>query len=265
MINPGSDSARHRALGEFLRSVRARVSPQAVGMPAGARRRTPGLRREEVAQLAGISVTWYTWIEQGRDVSVSAAVWSRLAGVLQMNRAERHYLFELAEAADPEHGRETPEQLPEGLQLCVDSVTVPAYILDRSWNVLCRNSLMLALFSGWPDRDAEPNLLRFMFQDEAAKTLVEDWEARAQRVVAEFRAETASFAEEPEVSALIESLLETSPVFAHWWTRQTVIEREGGRRAFFHPDKGRISYRQMTFHLAIRPDCKLVMLLDEAD
>lgn len=263
MSGAGSDSVRRRALGEFLRSVRARVSPPQVGLPVGVRRRTPGLRREEVAQLAGISVTWYTWIEQGREVSVSPAVWARLAGVLLMSRAERHYLFELAECADPDHARETREAPPEGLQSSVDSIVVPAYVLDRSWNVLAFNPPMRGLFGDWLDLQSQPNLLRYIFLDEAALKLVLDWDVRAQRVVAEFRADTAAFTDEPEVSELIDALREQSPVFAHWWTRQTVVEREGGRRGFRHPDKGLLYFRQMTFQLASRPDCKLVMLLPD--
>ncbi|MDX3894763.1 helix-turn-helix transcriptional regulator [Pusillimonas sp.] len=254
-------SVRRAALGDFLRSVRARVSPESVGLPPGTRRRTPGLRREEVAQLSGISVTWYTWIEQGRDVSVSPAVWARLAAVLHLTRAERHYLFELAECADPEHGGELAEPLPEGLQDCVHSIEAPAYVLDRCWNVLARNEALLHLFDGWPDRVERPNLLRYIFLDPAAQQLVVDWESRALRVVSEFRADVAPYAEEPDVREVIDALLRESPVFTHWWRRQTVVEREGGSRAFRHPRQGVLNYRQITFRSAIRPDCKLVMLL----
>lgn len=258
-----ASSVRRRALGDFLRSVRARVTPDSVGLPPGHRRRTPGLRREEVAQLCGISVTWYTWIEQGRDVSVSASVWARLANVLHLTRAERHYLFELAESADPEHSHDAIGQLPAGLAASVHSIVVPAYILDRCWNVLARNEALLRLFGGWPDRAEQPNLLRYIFLDPAAQDLVVDWEARARRVVAEFRADAAAYADEPDVRAVVDELLQSSALFAHWWTRQTVVEREGGRREFKHPDLGVLSYEQITFRLAIRPDCKLVMLLTD--
>jgi len=254
-------SVRRAALGDFLRSVRARISPDSVGLPSGTRRRTPGLRREEVAQLGGISVTWYTWIEQGRDVSVSPAVWARLANVLHLTRAERQYLFELAECADPEHGGELADPLPEGLEDCVHTIVVPAYVLDRCWNVLSRNEAMLHLFDGWPDRVKNPNLLRYIFLDPAAPQLVVDWESRARRVVAEFRADVAAYAEEADVRELIDGLLHESPVFAHWWRRQAVVEREGGSREFRHPSQGVLSYRQITFRSAIRPDCKLVMLM----
>ena len=258
---PAADSARRKALGDFLRSARARVQPDMVGLPAGQRRRTPGLRREEVAQLCDISTTWYTWIEQGRPVTVSPAVLARLASVLRLQRAERHYLFELAESADPEHDRGSADALPPVLADCVHSITAPAYILDRCWNVMSWNEPFLYLFDGWPARDPRPNLLRYIFLDPAARALVVNWEQRASRVVAEFRADVGLHAGEPEVREVLNDLLQQSPVFAHWWTRHTVIDRQGGVRDFQHPQGGRLSYQQITFRLATRPDCKLVMLL----
>jgi hypothetical protein len=258
---PAPDSTRRRALGDFLRSARARVQPDTVGLPAGQRRRTPGLRREEVAQLCDISTTWYTWIEQGRPVTVSPTVLARLATVLRLQRAERHYLFELAECADPEHDRGSSDALPPVLADCVHSITAAAYILDRCWNVMSWNEPFLFLFDGWPARDERPNLLRYIFLDPAARSLVVDWEQRASRVVAEFRADVGSHAGDPDVREVLQDLLQQSPVFAHWWTRHTVIDRQGGVRDFQHPKSGRLSYQQITFRLATRPDCKLVMLL----
>ncbi|MCQ9615532.1 helix-turn-helix transcriptional regulator [Paenalcaligenes niemegkensis] len=255
-----SASSRRRALGDFLRSARERITPQSLGLPVGVRRRTPGLRREEVAQLCDISVTWYTWIEQGREISISATVCARLATTLRLGRAERHYLFELAEATDPDHD-EVAAQLPPGLSDCVQSIAAPAYILDRTWNVLARNAALLRLFDGWPDRSAEPNLLRYIFLDPAARSLVMDWEQRATRVVSEFRADVGAHADEPELSALLDELLEESRVFEQWWGRQTVVEREGGLRSFNHPQDGILHFQQFTFRLAVRPDCKLVMLI----
>lgn len=258
---PAPDAARRKALGDFLRSARARVQPSTVGLPAGQRRRTPGLRREEVAQLCDISTTWYTWIEQGRPVTVSPTVLARLATVLRLRRAERHYLFDLAECADPEHGRGDADALPPVLADCVHSITAAAYILDRRWNVMSWNQPFLHLFDGWPARDTRPNLLRYIFLDPAAQTLVVDWEERASRVVAEFRADAGPHTADTGLRELIQELQQQSPVFAHWWTRHTVVDREGGLREFQHPRDGRLSYQQITFRLATRPDCKLVMLL----
>ena len=185
------------------------------------------LRREEVAQLCGISVTWYTWIEQGREVSVSPSVWSRIAGVLQLARAERAYLFELADCADPQPPRDDAGGAPGPLRACVDAIRAPAYVLDRAWNLLAWNEPLRELFDDWPLRDPEPNLLRYIFLDPAARELVVDWEQRARRVVAEFRADAGAHLDEPAVLALADALNRQSPVFAHWWTRHAVVEREG--------------------------------------
>ncbi|WP_165720828.1 helix-turn-helix transcriptional regulator [Bordetella trematum] len=257
---------RRQNLGEFVRSARSRITPQMAGLPAGSRRRTPGLRREEVAQLSDISVTWYTWIEQGREVSVSPAVWSRIANVLQLARAERAYLFELAECADPQHPRDEPAGAAGLLlQECVDAIAAPAYVLDRAWNVLASNPAMQKLFDHWPQREPEPNLLRYIFLDPAARDLVVDWEQRARRVVAEFRADAGAHLDEPDVRLLLDALNRDSAVFAHWWTRHAVVEREGGLREFQHPRRGRLLFQQVTFRLATHPELKLVMLLRETD
>ncbi|MFU1912372.1 helix-turn-helix transcriptional regulator [Bordetella avium] len=257
---------RRQTLGEFVRSARSRITAQMAGLPSGSRRRTPGLRREEVAQLSDISVTWYTWIEQGREVSVSPAVWSRIANVLQLARAERAYLFELAECADPQHPRDEPAGTAGGLlQSCVDEVAAPAYVLDRAWYVLASNAAMRDLFDHWPQRDPQPNLLRYIFLDPAAPELVVDWEQRARRVVAEFRADAGAHLDEADVRGLIDELMRSSPVFAHWWTRHAVVEREGGLRDFGHPRHGLLRYQQVTFRLATHPELKLVMLLRGPD
>ncbi len=253
---------RRKALGDFLRSARARVRPESAGLPAGTRRRTPGLRREEVAQLSGISATWYTWIEQGRNIAVSPRVWARLAEVLGLARAERHYLFELADCADPQHEPAEVQPLPPALADSVHSILAPAYILDRCWNVLASNAPLEALFQGWPAHDPRANLMRFIFLDPAAPGLVVDWDTRASRAVAEFRADVGGHTDAPDVRALVAELTAGSPVFAHWWARHAVVEREGGWRSFYLADGGQRSYQQLNFRLTTRPDCKLVMLLE---
>src|SRR6185312_3226508 len=135
-----SDETQRDELGEFLRSHRARLTPGELGLEPGMRRRTPGLRREEVAQLAGVSATWYTWIEQGRDVSVSPAALARLARVMRLTAAERAYLFELAGKRDPDAPPEPAlGEQPEGLAAIVQTIATPAYVLDRTWTALTWN------------------------------------------------------------------------------------------------------------------------------
>ena len=196
--------------GRFLQAHRARLSPAALGFAGGIRRRTPGLRREEIAQLAGLSTTWYTWIEQGREVSVSPAALARLAKTLQLSPAERIYLFDLAGKRDPAaRPAETPSEAPAALGAAVGSIAVPAYVLDRGWNALAWNTPASRLFIGWLDQPKEKardrNLLRFIFLEPAARRLIRGFEARARRVLAEFRAECGAFPEDPGMQSLAEN------------------------------------------------------------
>ena len=167
MATPAHD--RQRELGAFVRAQREKLPPAAFGLPAAARRRTPGLRREEVAQLCGLSVTWYTWLEQGRDMSLSPAALVRLAKALRLGRAERAYLFELARKRDPDAGGDESDIVPPALLACVATIGSPAYILDRTWTARGWNGKAARLFAGWLDGDNDRNLLRYIFLEPAAR------------------------------------------------------------------------------------------------
>jgi transcriptional regulator with XRE-family HTH domain len=248
-------------LGGFLRAHRARLSPQLAGLPAAARRRTPGLRREEVAMLCGLSVTWYSWMEQGRNISVSPAALARLAGVLRLNPAERAYLFDLARKRDPA-GPHVAAPAPESAPLiaAVRAMPMPAYLLDRHWTAIAWNRPAEDLFASWLDGD-EPNLLRFIFLIPAARSLIRDWEDRARRVLAEFRADAGRHAEDPGMAALIVDLRRRSRYFSACWDAQAVLAREGGLRRFSHPRRGALAFEQITLAPAGMPEAKLVLLL----
>jgi transcriptional regulator with XRE-family HTH domain len=253
--------ARRRELGNFVRAHRERLTPVSVGLIAARRRRTPGLRREELAELAGLSTTWYTWIEQGRDVSVSPSALARLAQSLRLDRAQRAYLFELAGKRDPDPGASDAGALPPVITACVAAIEAPAYVLDRGWNAEAWNAPAERLFIGWLDRDGERNLLRFIFLVAGARTLICDWERRARRVVAEFRAHCGAHLDDPELRRLIDELRHTSPDFAQMWEQHGVLGREGGERTFNHPSDGFLSFEQVTFELAGHADVKLTMLV----
>ncbi|MCL2524264.1 MAG: helix-turn-helix transcriptional regulator [Betaproteobacteria bacterium] len=256
------DTTPARALGEFIRAHRERLTPAAVGLPPGLRRRAPGLRREEVAQLCGVSSTWYTWIEQGRPVSASADALARIAVALQLSRAERAYLFELAAQRDPaEPDPANAADAPAALLRTVQLVDAPAYVLDRQWTALAWNSHAADLFTGWLDGGNDRNLLRFTFTEPCARELIVDWETRARRLAAEFRADSIRHLSDAPTRALIDSLIATSDDFARFWGLQDVFEREGGRREFNHPRHGRIVCDQITFKPAHREDLKLVVLV----
>jgi transcriptional regulator with XRE-family HTH domain len=257
--------AQQRELGDFVRAQREKLTPAALGLPPGARRRTPGLRREEVAQLAGLSTTWYTWLEQGRDMSVSPLALARLAGVLRLGRAERAYLFELAGKRDPEPGDDPTEAVPPAILACVEAIGAPAYILDRAWTALSWNRAAEQLFVGWLDGGASRNLLRFIFLDPGARRLICDYDERARRVVAEFRASVSTHRDDGSIKGLVETLRRANPDFARLWDEHGVVGREGGARTFNHPADGFLSYEQVTFDVAGRPDLKLTMLVPSAD
>ncbi len=254
---------RRKELAEFLQALRQRGAPEEFGFPTGARRRTQGLRREEVAQLAGISATWYTWIEQGREVNVSAEALERLASALKLSKSERTYLFDMADRRDPQAHILEADSAPETLIQMLANIQIPAYIMGRTWDVLAWNTPASDLFTGWLDKqnnDTRPNLLRFVFQHPDAQTFVVDWEMRARRLVAEFRADCRSHLEEPELKRLVNELSKANPHFERFWKQHDVLERQGGLRKFMHPTQGLISYSQVTLRPVEQEQLKLVLL-----
>ena len=250
-------------LAEFIRARREAVTPAMAGLPGGGRRRTPGLRREELAQLCDVSPTWLTWLEQGRPVSASAKMLARLAQVLQLSAAERAYLFEVADKHDPSHATGEGGGLATAeLAAIVAAIAAPAYILDRAWNAVAWNDAAAALFTGWLHGDAAtPNQLRFMFLEPGARELVVGWPERAQRLVAEFRADIGRHADQAPLAGLIADLAGASAPFRQWWEAQQVQGRDGGLRRFQHPQQGLLAFHQVTLHLARQHELKLVMLL----
>ncbi|MHB8542827.1 MAG: helix-turn-helix transcriptional regulator [Leptospirales bacterium] len=256
-----------KELGRFLRSLRERSSPGESGFSGGGRRRTPGLRREELAQLIGISPTWYSWIEQGRPVSVSQGVLERLSEVLRMTDAQRQYLFELSgkttKNTDPSPGS---DPLPPAVVSIVRRETGPAYLLDADWNAILWNKPAEALFSGWLGEKAEKrNLLEYMFLEPEARTLVIEWEDRARRLIADFRADCGRRLENSPFPELLDSLQSRSPEFRSFWQTLDVSWRTAGAKLFRHPTLGILEYEQATFRLIDRRDLKLTILVPKEE
>lgn len=254
---------KRKELAEFLTALRQRGTPEEFGFPTGARRRTQGLRREEIAQLAGISATWYTWIEQGREVNVSAEALDRLATALKLSKSERSYLFDMADRRDPQAHHLESDTAPETLVQMLANIQIPAYIMGRTWDLLAWNDAASDLFAGWLNQtytDTRPNLLRFVFLHPSAKGFVVDWEMRARRLVAEFRADCRSRLEEAELKKLVAELAQTSADFDRFWKQHDVLERQGGQREFNHPKLGLISYSQVTLRPVEQEQLKLVLL-----
>ncbi len=255
-MNP---SEARRLLGAFIRAHRERLSPPAKAL---GRRRTPGWRREELADAAGLGVTWITWLEQGRAVNASVPALCRLAEALQLTPAERMSLFDLAGKRDPLASHAPTTDLPAELLCLPGHVSAPAYLLDASYAAIAWNDQAGELFVGWLDTGAEqPNLLEFVFLSERARDLLGDWPERARRLVAEFRADFNRAPGDVRLQALAESLAERSADFERIWRSQDVLNRDGGVRTFSHPERGESQFFHTTFHLASHAGVKLVCLL----
>jgi len=257
---------QRRLLGAFLRRRREQLRAADVDLPASRseRRRTPGLRREEMAQISGMSPTWYAWIEQGRDISVSSASLARLAAAMRLTPAERGYLFELARRRDPAQplsGRLEEDEPPQTLLDALKAMTAPAYLLDGLWRARGWNEPAARLFSEWLG-GGQPSLLNYVFLTDSAWLFIADWENRARRLVAELRADTGRRPDDSALRALVDRLRMVSPDFAAFWSDHAVLAREGGARAFNHPWDGALNYEQVTLTLGGWPDYKLVMLLE---
>ncbi|MDP5239804.1 helix-turn-helix transcriptional regulator [Uliginosibacterium sp. 31-16] len=256
---------RRKELGEFMQVLRARSQPADFGFASGSRRRTAGLRREEMAQLVGISPTWYTWIEQGREVNVSAEVLDRMARSLKLTRSERAYLFEMADRRDPQASLPEDDDAAPLFSTLLEDIRVPAYLMGRYWDILGWNAPAAELFTGWLDQPQDanappPNMLRFVFLRPETKSFLVDWEVRARRISAEFRADCRTRLDEPALLRLVDELETGSADFAAFWKQHDVLERQGGERGFLHPQRGPLNYRQVTLRPVEQEHIKLVML-----
>jgi transcriptional regulator with XRE-family HTH domain len=250
-----------RALGEFLRKHRELVAEPAKGkQAAGRRRRTPGLRREEVAQMAGISPTWNTRLEQGKEITPSSTALARIADALHLVPAERAYLFHLAGRVDPSDVSNFEDELVFGtIEKCVLSISYPAYVLDKYWTPVFWNVELAKIFSLWLE-GPEINLLRHMFVDPNARTFVADWELRARQLLAQFRIDFGKQIDDPKMLELVRGLNNDSDFFRRVWGDQQVSFRDGNEKSYNHPQLGLLKFSQTTFLAAAEPSLKLVIL-----
>lgn len=243
------DQARRQELAAFLRSRRARLSPEDVGLPRGDRRRTPGLRREEVAELAGLGIAWYTWLEQGRKITVSDSVLLAIARALQLNEDEREHLFSVSRrhavsAADSSDSSAGVSVRDQALLDALDPY--PAYIRDDRWNLIAFNRSfgLSTKFSEVPVE--ERNMLWLLFMHPNPRRLQADWESDARFGVAQFRFEAARFLDEPDVVDLIERLRSRSAEFRELWARHDVVSGVGSRTAWTHDTAGHLEFERCT-------------------
>jgi transcriptional regulator with XRE-family HTH domain len=257
------DEEQRRRLGAFVRACRERQRPDA---RAVRRRRTPGLRREELAAKAGISMIWCAWIEQGRDVQVSDRTLARLAKALNLSPQDRAQLFDLGGKADPEAAAVAcaATAAPAALRAVVAGSDHPAYALDRSWNACCWNGAAASLFEDWLGEGRQRNLLAYVFLDPSARSVAPNWRDWAWRVVDAFRESAAKRTEDADLRGLVKRLSCESPAFAEMWRAHGPAERDAGVFSVIAADGVVEAFEVVRFRPASHPDYQLVILTPAA-
>ncbi len=247
-------------LGAYLRDRRAKLDPAAFGLPR-ARRRTPGLRREEVAQRANISSTWYTWLEQGRGGSPSAGVLERIAAALMLTDVEREHLFLLGLGRPPEVRYRREEGVTPRLQGVLDALEpCPAIIRTATWDVVAWNKAATVMLTDYGSLPPEKrNILRFIFLDPKVRAAQYDWESVARFVVAAFRVDAARAGAAAEVEPLVAELCRLSPEFEAMWRDNDVRSHGEGVKHIRHPVLGPIAFEYSAFAVDGRPDLSMVV------
>jgi transcriptional regulator with XRE-family HTH domain len=252
--------ANDNRLGNYLKDRRAKLDPASFGLPL-TRRRTPGLRREEVAQRANVSTTWYTWLEQGRGGAPSAEVLERIARALMLTDVEREHLFLLALGRPPEIRYQTTEGATPRLQRILDALEFsPAIVKTATWDVVAWNRAAAAVLTDYgslpPD---QRNILRLIFCDSRVRAAQFDWESVARFVVAAFRADAERAGAAQKVASLVEELSRLSPEFAAMWRDNDVRHYGEGLKRLRHPYAGTIAFEYSAFAVDGRPDLGMVI------
>ncbi|MCT2590374.1 helix-turn-helix transcriptional regulator [Streptomyces sp. N2-109] len=255
---PATRSRRQQELRDFLMTRRARVSPADVGLPdGGGRRRTPGLRREEVAVLAGVGASWYQWLEQGRDITVSPQVLDAVARVLRLSDAERRHLYILAGLNPPLARSEfEPGHLCGGFRRLIDAwMPFPAHILDAYWNAIALNDAARLVFG----LHVGDNCLTSFFTDPVYRGRLTSWERTAPAVVAQFRQSQAERPEDEGFRLLFDQLTAESEEFTELWARGDVQPGGQLRKEVEHRVVGALFFESSHLHVPARPDLTIVL------
>jgi transcriptional regulator with XRE-family HTH domain len=247
-------------LGSYLKDRRAKLDPAAFGFPLR-RRRTPGLRREEVAQRANVSATWYTWLEQGRGGAPSADVLDRIARAMMLTDVEREHLFLLGLGRPPEVRYRAPEGISPRLQRVLDTLEYsPAFIRTATWDVVAWNRAAAAVLTDYSTLPGgQRNVLRLMFRDSRVRAAQPNWQSVARYVVASFRADVARAGATRTVQSLVDELCATSPEFAAMWRDNDVQGHHDGVKVLQHPVAGPLAMEFSSFAVDGRPDLNMVI------
>ena len=258
-------TVQRQELADFLRTRRARLRPSDVGLLTSTRRRTPGLRREEVALLANIGVTWYTRLEQGAPINASPQVLANIAAALQLTEHEREHLYLLAGHRPTEPTAAETERVSPVLQRVLDALDPnPAIIRGRRYDVLAWNRAACAIFGDYADKDVwHRNTIWRFFMDPTARTCMPRSHEAASKVVAQFRAVAAKYLDDPSFQQLIDALLAGSPDFCKHWSQHEVRGTTDGLKHLFHPDLGELCLEYTSLAVPGYPDMYLVAYTTE--
>ncbi|MFB7631111.1 helix-turn-helix domain-containing protein [Streptomyces sp. NPDC056149] len=251
---------RRAELRDFLRSRRARVQPQDVGLPAASRRRVPGLRREELALLAGVSVDYYVRLEQGRSGNVSPQVLDSVAAALRLSATERQHLYALVHAG-AEGPKPPSQQVRSGLHHVLESLEhAPAYVVGRRLQVLAWNRMARVLIADFPRLpEAQRNLARLTFLDETSRHRYVNWQRKADDTVAFLRVDAGRHPDDEELADLIDELSTRSEDFRRMWADHTIRDETHGDKPLYHPLVGPLALKFETFRIPDSPDQALTL------
>lgn len=255
------------ALGEFLRSRRERLRPEDVGLVSYGRRRTAGLRRDEVAQLAHIGTSWYTALEQGRSVNPSDDVLDHIARALRLTEDERRHLHLLARASRQE--KKESQQITPGLEQTIKALEPhPAFIIGRYWDLLLWNQAAELVF-GLPafsnNMGQRPHWMRHLLEDAELGSGIKDWEVKARVLIANFRADYARFPNDARFKELIDEFMQTSRLFREIWPLHDVQVATDRRKRSYDPRIGEMEFEHVILQPPTRPDLKIMIYTASTD
>ena len=257
-----SDKERRRELGDFLKVRRERLSPGDFNLPIGARRRAKGLRREEVSQLAGIGITWYTWLEQGRDIQVSSEVLEAISRIFTLNKEEKEHLFLLGNQPLPST---TVQNERENIDRVVNNLLsqlghCPAYVTDEKLNIVDWNKAAMMVFGDFNEMDERNrNAVWRCFTSKEYQKLFQNWEDHAQRLIAQFRLAYTRFVGDEWFKTIINELSKESPQFYEWWSNHEVLGTPCGKKTIIHPVVGEMIMDHITLQVYDAPELKVTI------
>ncbi|AZV57510.1 helix-turn-helix transcriptional regulator [Clostridium sp. AWRP] len=255
------EEQRYEELGNFLKIRRSEISPSQVGLPEGLRRRTPGLRREEVAYLSGVSLTWYTWLEQGRPINVSAEVIESLSRALMLDKQERVHLYTLAKQVPPSAIPLYQSTVNTSLQHVLDNLILsPSYIMDARWNVIAWNKSASVVFANFNKiQVTQRNIIWMMFNNFDYKNLFIDWESTSQGIISRFRSNYAKYIDDPWMVSFVHNLEIKNEEFNLFWSKHNVQIKSEIHKKINHPIVGTMTFEFNSFDISDSSNLKLIV------